>query len=1013
MKQFYALWRVSLCLFVSLLALTTINAQCLPDSTFQDAPLGVYPTPFDSVSFPNGGLNEFPATIGEPYSLTFTVKLTDSVLIPPFNFDLAGFALNEEGIMGLPIGLEYSCNPPNCIFTDSMLGCIIIEGTPDTINRTGDYNLQIQGTIFSVNEDSLAFGFPSPLTPGEYLLTLTQSDSMDTDGDGVSDAMDNCIETPNSEQVDEDGDNVGAACDCDDSSDTGRSCDLGCQPFYLDEDGDGFGNPLDSVRTCVAPDGYVSNNMDCDDTDEDINPEATELFSNGIDDNCDGLIDEMLAGPDADSDGIIDSLDNCPTVSNTEQIDFDEDNFGAACDCNDSLATVNPAAEEILDNDIDDNCDGQIDDSIIMFLDDIDEDGIPDSLDNCPLIANLEQIDFDEDSFGAACDCNDSLATVNPAAEEIIDNDIDDNCNGEIDEGPVMMGPDSDGDGISDDMDNCPDLPNSDQMDLDNDDVGAACDCDDAPLTGAACSEGCTTFYADNDGDGFGDANIINIACIASEGFVDNNTDCDDNNVNINPLAQEIPANGIDDNCDGNTDESSEPISWFIDNDRDGFGNPMTDSLAAAQPRGYVNNELDCDDTNALVYEGALEIDDKRDNNCDGLIDNFDGDCNDLTAPGTIGEDQIVCPEEPDPVTINNLTAPSGGSGELELWWMMTTDNPESGNAVWTLIPGAHALSYDPTPITKTTSFRRCARRKGCIKFFQETAVVTITFAAECEDGMIIEIFPCLNTDLTVSSEIVDPDCDLTNGSIDITVRGGVAPYSFLWEPDFGDVEDIDSLAEGSYSAVIMDAEGCFVNFNETLSEPDTCNTPPEAAPRGFKFGKVAANVLEDKIVWVEWETENEKDESHYILEQSKEGTLFSVVSTVKKAKGQTNSYYQNSDNRPILGTSFYRIKYLETSGESAYSPILQVLVAPDGTPTFLAYPNPFSNTLTVDFLKPLEESVTLVILDNLGQTIYRTTIARGELRVQLDLPETAKGLFTLEILSRRDRVMQKILKVE
>jgi hypothetical protein len=66
---------------------------------------------------------------------------------------------------------------------------------------------------------------------------------------------------------------------------------------------------------------------------------------------------------------------------------------------------------------------------------DSDEDGIMDDVDNCLLWQNPEQTDSDADSWGEACDCDDTDSDVNPGMQEVPRNRIDDDCDGRIDEG--------------------------------------------------------------------------------------------------------------------------------------------------------------------------------------------------------------------------------------------------------------------------------------------------------------------------------------------------------------------------------------------------------------------------------------------------------------------------------------------------------------------------------------------------------------------------------------------------
>jgi hypothetical protein len=128
------------------------------------------------------------------------------------------------------------------------------------------------------------------------------------------------------------------------------------------------------------------------------------------------------------------------------------------------------------------------------------------------------------------------------------------------------------------------------------------------------------TYYQDDDGDSYGNASVSQQACTKPQGYVTDNTDCNDNNAVINPGASEI-CDGIDNNCNGQIDEGVK-TSWYRDADGDGYGNPSASTPACTQPTGYVANNRDCNDGNANINPGKAEIcGNGIDDNCDGQID--------------------------------------------------------------------------------------------------------------------------------------------------------------------------------------------------------------------------------------------------------------------------------------------------------------------------------------------------------------------------------------------------------
>ena len=310
--------------------------------------------------------------------------------------------------------------------------------------------------------------------------------SGDTDGDGLTGA-DDCDELDASVHVGAEELCDGVDNDCDGEIDEGVRT-----TWYRDTDGDGFGDPTNTLEACEPGEGMSSNGSDCNDGNAAVYPGADELC-NGIDDNCDGAIDEggldtFYRDADGDGHGVPDdSITGCDEVDGYARLDDD---------CNDADATISPSAEEVC-NAEDDDCDGDIDEGVTtIYYADADLDGYGDSA------HSTESCDLPPGHAETAGDCDDTDSAVHPAATEVC-NAIDDDCDTLIDD-------------------------------------------DDPGLDTSTAS----TWYTDADLDGYGDAASTTVACDAPSGSVSDDTDCDDTNDDVNPGATE-QCDGIDGDCDG------------------------------------------------------------------------------------------------------------------------------------------------------------------------------------------------------------------------------------------------------------------------------------------------------------------------------------------------------------------------------------------------------------------------------------------------------------------------------
>jgi len=198
----------------------------------------------------------------------------------------------------------------------------------------------------------------------------------DSDGDGYSDGITDSTSCTRATGYFVASELSSISDDCDDTKDTvypgateicGDSIDQDCTgsdlscpsttTYYSDLDNDGYGNPDSSVDAASQPPGYVAIGNDCNDSNSSINPGTNETC-NGIDDNCNSIVDEGVTTTyysDIDGDGFGDSLSTnqaCTTPSG-----YVLDNT----DCDDSASLIYPGATEICDDDKDNDCDGFID----------------------------------------------------------------------------------------------------------------------------------------------------------------------------------------------------------------------------------------------------------------------------------------------------------------------------------------------------------------------------------------------------------------------------------------------------------------------------------------------------------------------------------------------------------------------------------------------------------------------------------------------------------------------------
>lgn len=356
--------------------------------------------------------------------------------------------------------------------------------------------------------------------------------------------------------------------------------------------------------------------------------------------------------------------------------------------------------------------------------------------------------------------------------------------------------------------------------------------------------------------------------------------------------------------------------------------------------------------------------------------------CDNITDPGVIAGNQFLCGPGVDPDPIISVEDPSGGSGEMEYLWMMSTVPGPFDVNVWIPIPNSNTPSFDPGPVFETTYFARCARRECCTTYL-ETNIVTIEVGSIAVADIQGPSLVCEDEPVTFYAVGNGPDAviewDFGPGVTPATATGSEVTVTFT---SFGSFEIHLQVTENDCTS--QD----FKNITVT-------NNPVECGDALT----IELHVTDQEEVMINWETQALGEGYSFDVEHSVDGETFEKIGQVVDPELVIGGmeFYQYLDTAPKLGRNYYRVRVVAPTGDYVYSEIEDAVIFGDSR-LMMVYPNPVVDQLVLEIFDSFNEEIELTLVASNGVLLRSEILPADTERKVLNVADLPAGVYFLQV---------------
>jgi len=210
-----------------------------------------------------------------------------------------------------------------------------------------------------------------------------------------------------------------------------------------------------------------------------------------------------------------------------------------------------------------------------------------------------------------------------------------------------------------------------------------------------------------------------------------------------------------------------------------------------------------------------------------------------------------------------------------------------------------------------------------------------------------------------------------------------------------------------SGNKVIFTIDALNVNTFFTIGTID-----PSISPLPIDLTSFACKKISLQKVELNWITASEENNDYFTVERSADAKNYVAIAKVKGAGNSSVTLsYSAFDSRPLMGTSFYRVKQTDMNGTSKYSQpcIINNLQANDGS-AIKVYPNPAASSVNIDLGETVATKISLI--NSLGETVYSANTGEQS-KLRIDLSAFAGGMYLVQIQTEDARIINRKMVIQ